>query len=241
LKNIHIYPAFEAAYVINTQTTAYAVIKSDYSQNLFYDNAKLNPWLADISQFSYLNIPLATSIGLQGSSKSARFDLSAGYTRYTNFTLMAPTFGGDSAKSITLNLADTAVGILNGSIVGSYSFGKQFEIETGVLFQSVSSNFSADIPSVPAVTWRIAPSIKLNNFSVVPTLIIRSSVDLLTPKLATLRSEGLYDLSLRVSYNLSRRLSLNFDGYNLLNNRSFQYYGYRRLGTILVLGGSFKF
>jgi hypothetical protein len=97
------------------------------------------------------------------------------------------------------------------------------------------------VPNIPAVTWRLAPAFKFQNLVVVPTLIIRSSYNLLTPTLGTVKSGAFYDIATKVSYNLSHRLNMNLDAYNLANNKSFLYYGYRQRGVLVVLGGTFKF
>ena len=241
-KNVHVYPGLEAAYAITNRAVAYGSINSDYSQNLFYDQAKNNPWINNISQFSYLNTPLALVLGFRGTTASFGIDVSGGIKQFKNYVVFASTsLNGDSARMYAINLRDTAVNISFLSANGSYKANETFSIETGLLFQGVSSSFIAKVPNIPAVTWRLAPAFMFQNLMVVPTLIVRSSYNLLTPTLGTVKSGAFYDIATKVSYNLSHRLNMNLDAYNLANNKSFLYYGYRQRGVLVVLGGTFKF
>jgi hypothetical protein len=240
-KNVHIYPGLEAGYALSPKALLYGKVYSDYSQNLFYNQAKENPWVNNISQFSYLNTPLALALGLKGTTASFGFDVSAGLKQYKNYLAYAPTPAKDSAKLYAVNLRDTAVTLTYLTATATYKVSDKISVESGLLLQNVSSSFFAKIPNVPAFTWRLAPAFRFDKLTLVPSLIVKSSYYVWTTNLQTEESGAVYDLAAKVSYNMSHRLNLNLDAYNLANNKAYMYYGYRQRGLLVVLGGTFKF
>lgn len=241
-KNVHLYPGIEATYTVNKNVNVFGTVYSDYSQNLFFDQVKVNPWVDNIAAFSYLNMPLALALGAKASSANYGIEVNAGLKQYKNYVVYAPHDStGDKARFYALNLQDEAVTISYLNVTGSYRVNDNASIETGLLFQNASSSFKPGVPNVPAVTWRLAPAFRIQNFTLVPTLVVKSSYDLLTPDLKTTKSGAMYDLAAKLSYNLSHRINLNLDLYNLANNKPYLYYGYRQRGALVVLGGTLKF
>ena len=239
-KNVHIYPGLEASYALNTATTLFGGVTSGYSQNLFFYQAKVNPWLGNISQFSYTNMPLAVGLGVRVAKARYQLEGSGGLKQFKNYLLFAP-IRGDSARMMAINLRDTAVTLTYLQISGSYRFSDKISAETGLQVQAANSSFRSEIPNVPLLTWRVAPTFGQGGFSVSPALVVMSSYDLLTPRLTTVKSGIVADLSLKASYLISQRLDVNLDLYNLANNKPYLYYGYRQRGIMAVLGATLKF
>ena len=241
-KSVHLYPGIEGNFAISKQLNIYGSVYSDYSQNLLFDQIKVNPWLAQTSQFSYLNMPLGVFVGIKGNVTNFGIDVSGGIKQYKNYLVYAPNGGNrDSSRFYAINLRDNAVTISYLSATATYRVSETFNVETALLLQSASSSFKPSIPNVPSATWRISPAIRAGGFAFVPSLILRSSYDLLTPELTTVKSGATYDLAAKASYSFSNRISLNVDVYNLANNRPALYYGYYTRGVTVVGGATFKF
>jgi hypothetical protein len=239
-KSVHLYPGVEIDYALMPRMRVFATAYGDYSQNLFYNQAKANPWISNIDQFSYLNSPITAMAGIKGSTTSLGYELSGGVRQYKNYVAFAPTTS-DSARFYALNFRDAAVNLTFLTFSGTYRQNDMVSIESGLTLQGASSSFKASVPNIPAVVWRVAPALRLKNWVILPSLVLKSSYDVLTPKLGTVKSGTVADVAAKVSYNLSHRLNLNLDLYNLANNKALLYYGYRQRGAMVVLGGTFKF
>ncbi len=239
-KNVHLYPGLDASFALSEATTLFGGVNSGYSQNLFFNQAKVNPWLGNISQFSYTNMPLAIGVGVRVAKTKYQMEVSGGLKQFKNYLLWAP-IRNDSARMMALNLRDTAVTLTYLQISANYRFNDLISAETGLQIQAANSSFRTEIPNVPLLTWRLAPTFGQGGFSVSPALVVMSSYDLLTPRLTTVKSGIVADLSLKASYVISKRLDVNLDLYNLANNKPYLFYGYRQRGIMAVFGATLKF
>jgi|GEM_PF-4492830 len=239
-KNFHVYPGLDMGYELQPNTHLFASVGSDYNQNLYYHQAKNNPWVDSIGQMSYLNKPFTAELGAKTAQGRLGLGVRGGVNRIKNYTVFAPSIT-DSARFYALNFKDTAVTLSYFVAEATYRQSDALSFESGLTLQGVASSFSSKVPNVPAVTWRFATSLTLKNWVFSPAFVLKSSYNVLTPRLGTANSGAVADLSCRVSYNLSNRLNLNVDVYNILNNKALLYYGYRQRGGFGVVGGTFKF
>jgi hypothetical protein len=207
-----------------------------------YDMAMQNPWLGDAVSPAFSNTRYQLNAGISGHHLE-RLDmrLEGGLAGISNkyFWVNNPS---DSSTLVAV-YDTTTVSRTYGNFMLSYYVFPKFRVGLTGMVQSFQTGAVAKAWHEPTFVLGLNTRYNLHDkiVSYLDFYYIGGRTALSSDLLTEVALKDVIDLNLKLEYNFSTKASAFLHGYNLLNQRYQQYYGYEVRGVQVMIGGTYKF